>query len=107
MKQKLPDICDLCAKDIDSEMQYVFDVTQGKSNWFNSAGIKIVAKGVIDCCHACFLNICKNGYKPKWVKEQKNPQWVPGSKKGSGTEYSIQSPIDEQKPLEIPSTGAV
>ena len=107
MKQKLPDICDICAKDIDTEMQYTFEVYQGKSAWFNAQGIRIKAKQRIDCCHPCWLTICKNGYKPNFIKEQKNPNYVKGSdKEDEKYSFIIEQP-DTQKPLEIPSSGAL
>lgn len=76
MKQKLPDKCDMCGKEITSETQYTSQWFQGKST-FSSPRIR--AKKTMDTCHPCFLEICKIGYKPEWIKEIKNPQYKKGS----------------------------
>ncbi len=95
-KQKLPDTCDFCGKSIDSEMQYASEWFQGKTT-FSDPRIRL--KERLDCCHKCFLEVCTNGLKPTWIKEQKNPNYVAGSKKGSGKEYYIlvQEPNPQQK----------
>lgn len=78
-KQRLPDICNFCKKEIDSEMQYASEWFQGKTT-FSDPRIRLKQK--LDCCQKCFLDICKNSdEKMIWVKEMKNPQWVAGSKK--------------------------
>ena len=77
-KQKLPDICNFCGKEIKSQMQYISEWFQGRSS-FSDPRTRLKEK--LDCCHECFLNICKTGLEPSWVKEQKNPQWISGSKK--------------------------
>jgi len=75
-RQTLPDICDLCAKEITSESQYVFEPYQGKKTFADE-----ITKGkLIDCCHKCFIGITKNGYKPQWETKTKNPNYVAGSK---------------------------
>jgi len=79
-KQKLPDICNFCGKEIKSETQYISQWFQGKSTFGET---RIRMKELLDCCHECFLNICKTGLKPNFVKEQRNPQWVSGSKKAA------------------------
>ena len=95
-KPKVPYTCDFCAKEISSEKQYVLEAFEGKSSFSDP---RIRAKSKLDCCHKCFLNICENGLKPTWIKEQKNPNYVAGSKKGSGKEYYIlvQEPNPQQK----------
>ena len=75
-RQKLPDVCNFCGKDIDSEMQYVSEWFQGRSS-FGEKRVRLKEK--LDACHKCFLEICENGLKPTWIKEQKNPQYVKGS----------------------------
>ena len=74
MKQKLPDICDLCGLDI-SGNQYTFEVYEGKQYF------KDQTKGKnMDCCHKCFMGICQHGYKPEWVSKIMNPLYVKGGK---------------------------
>lgn len=75
-RQTLPEVCDLCAKDIKSGQQYVFEVFQGKKTFADE-----LTKGkTMDCCHTCFMKACKNGYKPDWKYQVKNPNYKPGSK---------------------------
>ena len=95
-RQKLPDICDFCAKEIDSETQYTLEAFQGKSTF---GDIRIKDFNKLDCCHKCWLEICTNGHKPKLVKEQKNPGWVPGSKKANEKYYVpvIEPEIKQEK----------
>ena len=73
-RQKKPDLCDICGKEITSETQYVFKVSQ-KHPWGSAL---ITEAQSIDCCHPCFTDICKQGYKPNWKYLQKNPAWVKG-----------------------------
>ncbi len=77
-KEKKPNFCDLCARAIESEMQYFFRVEQ-KHPW----GSKLITQGAnMDCCHECFLGICKKAvgtehqYKPNWKYLQKNPAYT-------------------------------
>ena len=80
-RQKLPDNCDFCGKEIQIESnQYVLELFQGRSTFGNQ---RIRAKNKCDMCHKCFLDMAKIGYKPDFIKEQKNPQWVSGSKLAS------------------------
>ena len=76
-RQKLPDVCNFCAKDISSEMQYCMEIIQGRSLM---PQIRTKAKNLADMCQDCFMNIAKLGYEPKWFKEQRNPQYKAGSK---------------------------
>ena len=93
-KQKLPDICNFCAKEIKSQTQYISEWFQGKST-FSDPRIRL--KERLDCCHECFLNICKTGLKPTWIKEHKNPQWVAGSKKADEKYFiQVQEPDPQQ-----------
>lgn len=84
-RQTLPDICDICGKEISSESQYVFEPYQGKKTF----GDEITKGKIIDCCHKCFMAIAKNGYKPEWKTLKKNPNYVAGSKK-SDEKYWLQ-----------------
>ena len=76
-RQKLPDICNFCGKDIESEMQYCMEIIQGRSIL---PQIRTKAKTLADMCHPCFMEIAKNGFKPNWLKEQRNAQYKAGSK---------------------------
>ena len=107
MKPHQPDICDLDGKPITSEKQYTFEVYEGRTAWFDSKGVRSKAKIKIDCCHACFMNICKNGYTPKFVKEQKNANYVKGSDKPEEKYSFILEEPDPQEQLKVPSTGAL
>ncbi len=66
--KKVPRICDFqiakqCEGDILTEMQYKVQISQrgGKKGEFTKASKDA------DCCHYCFLAICKTGFEPKWV----------------------------------------
>lgn len=87
----MPDTCDICGKEIDSEKQYCMQVFEGRSTFSNE---RSRAKNIIDCCHKCFLGICENGYKPNFIQEIKNENWVSGSKKAD-EKYFI--PVPEVK----------
>ena len=61
--KQTPRVCDFCATDIMSEMKYTLQLSQ-------RGGIKgkfVKCDNNADMCHDCFLKICKNGFKPKWV----------------------------------------
>ena len=63
--------CDIHGGVIDSEKSYTFEVYEG-SPWS-----KTQIKGQnIDCCHKCFLDICKQGYVPQWKTTVKNPKYT-------------------------------
>ena len=101
-RQKLPDICNFCGKSIESEKQYVSEWFEGRSTFGNE---RTRAKSHMDCCHKCFTEICSNGYKPNFIAEIKNPNYVAGSKEAS-KKYFIPKPEtdvhigqDEQKVL--------
>ena len=77
-RQIVPRICDVCGKRITSEMQYMFEVYQGTTTF----GDEVIQGKSMDICHTDFLKFCKTShYKPQWIKKQKNPNWVRGSKK--------------------------
>ena len=71
MTRKLvPAVCDLCAKDVVTEMKYTMQISQKGGG----RGKFVKCDNSADMCHDCFLEICKNGFKPKWVTLIKNPQ---------------------------------
>ena len=76
----LPDICDICGKEIDSEQQYCAELFQGRTTFSDD---RVRAKKRLDICHPCFMKICENGYKPNWLAEIKNVNYKPGSKLAS------------------------
>ena len=95
-KQRLPDICNFCAKEINSETQYISEWFQGKST-FSDPRIRLKEK--LDCCHNCFLEmlkVCK--LKPTWVKEMKNPQYVKGSTIPEQKAYWLEQNLEETPP---------
>ncbi len=94
-RQKLPDICNFCGKSITSETQYVLELTQGRSTM---PQIRIRANSYLDMCHPCFMEVAKNGYEPQFIKEQRNPQYRPGSKLASEKYYI---PIDDSPKQEV------
>ena len=95
-RQKLPDKCDLCGKEISSEMQYVMEAFQGKNTF---GDIRVRAKTRLDVCHPCWLEICKNGYQPNFIKELKNPQYRAGSKLAAEKYYIPYPEIDPQEKI--------
>ncbi len=99
-RQRNPINCDLCSTEIEEhDKQYVFEAYEGTST-FKSPRTR--AQKIIDCCHKCWMKICENGYKPKFIEELKNPNWVSGSKKGSGKEYWIPANEGRTAPREEP-----
>ncbi len=90
-RQKLPDICNICGKNIESEKQYCMEAFEGRSTWFNAKQERTKAKNKIDVCHPCWLSICKTNYKPDFIVEIKNPNYVAGSK-DLNKKYTIVKP---------------
>ena len=88
-RAKIPDTCDLHGGEITTEKQYCFEVYEGRTSF--SRGDQTKATNM-DVCHKCFLDICKQGYKPNWKTTIINPNWERGAKKGSGKEYRIAKP---------------
>ena len=83
-----PAVCDFCAKDITTEMQYRLDINQKGS----TKGQFVKCSNSADMCHDCFIQICSNGFKPKWVRLVKND--VTGKWTETGVEeYETQSLI--------------
>ena len=97
-KPKIPITCDIHGGEIQSEKRYIFEVYDEKGSW-----AKVQSRaGNIDCCHKCFLDICKQGYKPEWKTTLKNPKYT----KANDEPYRIPMPEtdirigqDEQKVL--------
>lgn len=87
MRQVIPDICDVCAKEIKSEMQYCFEVFQGRTTF----GDEVIQGARMDCCQPCFIKIAKNGYKPNWTYKTKNPNYVAGSKEADKKYWIIET----------------
>ena len=78
----VPRTCDLCGKDVTSEKKYRAQINERTSKGDYSEATIVKCKNDADMCHGCFLEICKNGYEPKWVKIVKNdegrsPSWLP------------------------------
>jgi len=71
-RQKQPIICDSCAKEISSQMRYSLQFNQTNAEKPSSKGSFITSSSKADMCHPCFLQICTNGYKPKWVRKVKD-----------------------------------
>ena len=90
-RQKLPDLCNFCAKAIESAKQYTLEVFDGRSTWFNAKDERTKAKAKLDMCQACFLEVCKNGFIPSWITEIKNPNYVAGSK-DANKKYTLEKP---------------
>jgi len=67
-------ICDLCAQEVTSEQRYRFDIMQTG----NGKGRFVKCDNSADMCHPCFLKVCSNGFKPKWIigiKNDSTGQW--------------------------------
>ena len=86
-REKKPDFCDICGMVIESENIYRFKVEQK----YPYGSPNITEGNSMDCCHPCFLGICKRSigtpheYKPNWKYYTRNPAWSKGSKE----EYKI------------------
>ena len=63
-------ICDLCAQEVTSEQRYRMDINQTG----HGKGKFVKCSNSADMCHGCFLRICENGFKPKWIALIKNEQ---------------------------------
>jgi len=73
-RQTLPDICDFCGQDITKGMQYRLQYSQKSPKGESKKGEFVKANNQADQCHKCFTEMCKNGYKPDWLKLVKNEQ---------------------------------
>ena len=89
-RQKQPIICDIDGKEISSAMKYSLQVNQTNTEKPSTKGSFVTSTTKLDICHACFLEICKNGYKPKWVKKVKDEN----TGKWSDQELDEQSKLD-------------
>ncbi len=66
-RQSLPDVCNNCAKEI-TGMAYTVQYTQNLPKEDRVKGEFVKTNDKADQCHACFLEVCKTGYKPNWIK---------------------------------------
>lgn len=81
--------CDGCGKKCKEGSQvYKLQLSQ-RAHEDSIKGVFIKANNDADLCNTCFLNMCKNGYKPNWVKLQKNEQT------GKWTEIDEQTKLNE------------
>lgn len=85
--KKVPVNCDFritedCKKTdgiITSEMRYKAQFSQvGKRAKKGDQRKFIKADNNADCCHPCFISICKNGFIPDWTMliQQEDKTWV-------------------------------
>jgi len=87
MTRKLvPRTCDNCGLDIEiGTMNYKLQISQRGG----TKGKFVKADNDADMCHPCFLNMGKNGYKPKWATMQKNPD--------TNKWETLPEPVDQEK----------
>ena len=74
-----PRICDLCGKDILSEKSYRFQISERTKKGDYNEATMVQCDHDADCCHPCFLEICKNGFEAKWlqlVKPDHGGKWI-------------------------------
>ena len=75
--QRLPSICDFCAQEIVSKMRYRLDINQKSKVSIKGQFVK--CSNSADMCHPCFMKVCTNGFKPKWVKlvkDEATGKWI-------------------------------
>ena len=65
---KTPNICDFCAKPVESEQEYSVLINQKRTG----KGKFVTCSNKADMCQGCFLFVCKNGFKPEWKTLLKN-----------------------------------
>jgi len=73
-RPRIPNICDFCGKDIQSEQEYSVQINQKKTG----KGKFVTCANKADMCQDCFLFICKNGFKPDWktlIKDDVSGKW--------------------------------
>ncbi len=93
-REKKPDFCDICGNVIESESVYKFKVEQK----YPYGSDKITEGQPMDCCHPCFIGICKRAiatpheYKPNWKYYTRNPAWSKGSKEPYKFERVLEQP---------------
>ncbi len=61
-------VCDFCSQEVTTEQRYRTDINQSG----NGKGKFVKCSNSADMCHNCFLEVCKNGFKPVWVTLVKN-----------------------------------
>ena len=89
-RKRQPIICDFCGKEIESQMRYSLQFNRTNTEKPSEKGSFITSSSKADQCHPCFLEICKNGYKPKWVRKVKDEN----TGKWSDQELDEQSKLD-------------
>ncbi len=75
----VPRICDFCAKDITSEEKYTAQMQKRHVKGDFDEPTMDQCKLKADMCHPCFLEICKNGFEPKWqliVAPDHGGKWI-------------------------------
>ncbi len=77
----VPRTCDFCAKDITSEKKYRAQISERTTKGDYPEATIVKCKNDCDMCQQCFIDICENGYEPKWFKLVKNdegrsPLWL-------------------------------
>ena len=70
-RKTTPVICDFCAKEITSIMRYTCQFNQVDTEK-STKGQFVTCENKADMCHACFVEVCENGFKPNWVKKVKD-----------------------------------
>ena len=78
-RQSLPDVCNTCGKEITGGMQYSVQYTQKPPKEDKVKGEFVKTNDKADQCHTCFLEVCKTGFKPTWIKMRKDEalgKWV-------------------------------
>tara|TARA_R100001143_G_C3273533_1_gene93320 strand:- start:286 stop:540 length:255 start_codon:yes stop_codon:yes gene_type:complete len=72
-RPKIQNICDFCGKEIAIDSQE-YSVEFGQKGISQVPARKFVKAKGADMCHPCFLNVCKNGYKPIWKTRKLNDE---------------------------------
>ncbi len=88
-RKTTPVICDFCAKEIASIMRYTCQFNQVDTEK-STKGQFVTCENKADMCQACFVEICKNGFKPNWVKKVKDEN----TGKWTTEEVGIQERLD-------------
>ena len=70
-RKTTPVICDFCAKEITSIMRYTCQFNQVDTEK-STKGQFVTCENKADMCHACFVEVCENGFKQNWVKKVKD-----------------------------------
>ena len=80
MKSKtVPRICDFCGKDIVSEKKYRLQISERTKKGDFKESTMVQCDHDADMCHACFIDMCSNGFEAKWlqlVKPDHGGKWI-------------------------------